>query len=52
MARVVHLCMSTMFCNMVNTFLSIMCGHLNLVPRVTASIMDTFIVTRRGFPPE
>merc|ERR1711955_60989 len=39
MTRVVHLCMFTMFCNMVNTFLSIMCVHLNLVLSVTAILV-------------
>merc|ERR1719347_1505301 len=43
MTRVVHLCMFTMFCNMVNTFLSIMCGHLNLVLSVT--VLRSFSVT-------
>merc|ERR1712243_119623 len=43
MTRVVHLCMFTMLCNMVNTFLSIMCVHLNLVLSVT--VLRSFSVT-------
>merc|ERR1712180_113590 len=35
MAGMVHLCMFTLLCNLVNTFLSIMCGHFYLVLSVT-----------------
>merc|ERR1719228_1269442 len=35
MTGVVHLCMFTLLCNLVNTFLSIMCGHFYLVLSVT-----------------
>merc|ERR1719369_386598 len=31
MTGLVHLCMFTLLCNLVNTFLSIMCGHFYLV---------------------
>merc|ERR1719347_1174578 len=35
MTGVVHLGMFTLLCNLVNTFLSIMCGHFYLVLSVT-----------------
>merc|ERR1719430_337263 len=39
MTGVVHLCMFTMLCNFINTFLSIMCGHFYLVLSVTAILV-------------
>merc|ERR1719348_1941440 len=43
MTGVVHLCMFTMLCNLINTFLSIMCGHLYFVLSVT--VLRSFSVT-------
>merc|ERR1719153_1386505 len=43
MTGVVHLCMFTMLCNFINTFLSIMCGHFYLVLSVT--VLRSFSVT-------
>merc|ERR1719481_2096822 len=39
MTGVVHLCMFTLLCNLVNTFLSIMCGHFYLVLSVTPGMI-------------
>merc|ERR1712180_454892 len=43
MTGVVHLCMFTMLCNFINTFLSIMCGHFYFVLSVT--VLRCFSVT-------
>merc|ERR1719347_115062 len=43
MTGVVHLCMFTMLCNFINTFLSIMCGHFYFVLSVT--VLRRFSVT-------
>merc|ERR1719228_664411 len=43
MTGVVHLCMFTMLCNFINTFLSIMCGHFYFVLSVT--VLRSFSVT-------
>merc|ERR1711962_441679 len=43
MTGVVHLCMFTMLCNFIYTFLSIMCGHFYFVLSVT--ILRCFSVT-------
>merc|ERR1719260_30343 len=42
MTGVVHLCMFTLLCNLVNTFLSIMCGNFYLVLSVT--VLRSFCV--------
>merc|ERR1719309_1120963 len=39
MTGVLHLCMFTLLCNLVNTFLSIMCGHFYLVLSVAAILI-------------
>merc|ERR1719153_1962748 len=43
MTGVMHLCMFTMLCNFINTFLSIMCGHFYFVLSVT--VLRSFSVT-------
>merc|ERR1719430_2733556 len=43
MTGVVHLCMFTMLCNFINTFLSIMCGHFYFVLSVT--VLRSFSMT-------
>merc|ERR1719348_1284161 len=43
MTGVVHLCMFTMLCNFINTFLSIMCGHFYFVLSMT--VLRSFSVT-------
>merc|ERR1712002_1047358 len=42
MTRVANLCMFTLLCNLVNTFLSIMCGYFYLVLSVT--VLGSFCV--------
>merc|ERR1719369_76216 len=42
MTGVVHLCMFTLLCNLVNTFLSIMCGHFYLV--LSVAVLGSFCV--------
>merc|ERR1719369_1260151 len=42
MTGVVHLCMFTLLCNLVNTFLSIMCGHFYLV--LSVAVLRCFSV--------
>merc|ERR1719260_344737 len=42
MTGVMHLCMFTLLCNLVNTFLSIMCGHFYFVLSVT--VLGSFCV--------
>merc|ERR1719370_2171950 len=39
MTGVVHLCMFTMLCNFINTFLRIMCGHYYFVLSVAAILV-------------